>query len=128
MKILQEINIDYCCLQLFENNLVRIDIKGNYNIGAIESEEITKQLGILSKGKKMLVLMIADEITQFDQGAREYSASEAGSKYTLADALVVKNLAQRILANFYVTVNKPKIPSKTFNSEEEAKNWLFSLK
>jgi len=128
VKLLQEINIEYCRLQLFENDLVRIEIKGNFNIGAAESEKITDILGSLANGKKMRVLMVADEITQFDKSAREYSAGEAGSRYTLADALVVKNLAQKIMANFYVSVNKPKVPSKTFNSEEEAKKWLLGLK
>jgi len=128
LKLLQEINIEYCHLQLFENDLVRIEIKGNFNIGATESEKITDILGSLANGKKMRVLMVADEITQFDKSAREYSAGEAGSRYTLGDALVVKNLAQKIMANFYVSVNKPKVPSKTFNNEEAARDWLLSLK
>jgi hypothetical protein len=71
-------------------------------------------------------LITAEEVTQFDDSARVFSASEEGSKYSVAEAFVVKSLSQRLIANFYVKVNKPPIPSKVFNSEKEAIKWLES--
>ena len=48
-------------------------------------------------------------------------------KYTIADAIIVSNLAQKILINFYLKFNKPPKPSQAFNSEEQAINWLLSV-
>ena len=42
----------------------------------------------------------------------------------IAEALVVKSLANRILVNFYLTVKKPMIPAKMFNNKESALKWL----
>jgi hypothetical protein len=85
------------------------------------------QIGILSEGKEIPVLMVAEEITQFDSSARDFSASDEGLRYTVADAMVVKNIAQRLMASFYLSFNKPKKPSKMFGSEEEAVKWLYSM-
>lgn len=128
MKLVREINLEYVTVGLYDPELVKIEIKGNTIIGALEAKGMTDQIGVLSGGKEVRVMIVADELAQFDKGAREYSASDAGFKYTIADALVVKNLAQRLIANFYLKINKPKKPSRIFNSEEEAVKWLFSIK
>jgi hypothetical protein len=33
-------------------------------------------------------------------------------------------MAQRILANFYIKINKPERPTKFFNDKDEAVNWI----
>lgn len=38
-------------------------------------------------------------------------------------ALCVKNLAQRLLANFYLKFNKPNYPHKVFDNIQEAEAW-----
>ena len=63
----------------------------------------------------------------FDKSANEYSASEEGMQYSIAEAIVVKNLAQKIMVSFYLKINKPIRPSKAFNDEDEALEWLLSL-
>ncbi len=124
MQIEQEIQLSYARIQLLDNKIIRLKIFGNTIIGRTEAKEMNDTIGILSCGKEILVLITADEITQFNKGAMEFSASDEGLRYTLADALVVKSLAQRITANFYLAVNAPKKPSRIFNSEEEAIEWL----
>jgi hypothetical protein len=39
-------------------------------------------------------------------------------------AVLVKNIAHALIANFYLKVNKPKRPYKVFHSREEALEWL----
>jgi hypothetical protein len=128
MKLLNEIKLDYAKVQLFEDKFVRIQIFSNHDIAFEESKKMNEAIGILSGGEECLVLMVADEFAQFDQSAGVFSSSEDGLKYTIADALVVKSLSQKILANFYLKFNKPAKPTKIFNNEPEALKWLFSLK
>ena len=127
MKLLREVSLDYARIQLYDPPLVRIEIFGDIILGGKEAKEITDHIGQLSGGKEIPVLMVADEITQFDGSARDFSASEEGTRYTKGDAFVVKNMAQRLLASFYLSFNKPKKPSKIFDSEEAAVTWLYSL-
>lgn len=41
-----------------------------------------------------------------------------------ASAIVVQNLAQRIIANYYYKFNKPKTPYRIFKDVEKAADWL----
>ncbi|NBG67213.1 DUF7793 family protein [Acidiluteibacter ferrifornacis] len=40
-------------------------------------------------------------------------------------ALVVNNLAYRILSNFFIRFNRPVVPTKVFNSRKKALDWLL---
>jgi hypothetical protein len=125
--MVQEIRLSYATIEATENGIVRLEIFGDTTIGFEEAREMNDAIGILSGGKETLVLILADEITQFKREAMDFSSGDEGLRYTIADALVVKSLAQRITANFYLAVNAPKKPSKIFNTEEEARKWLISV-
>lgn len=127
MQTLQSIEFRYARVQLLDNGIVRLQIFGDVEIGEVESREMNNAIGILSGGREILVLITADELTQFNKSAMAFSASEEGLKFTRADALVVKSVAQKVTANFYLLMNAPKKPSKIFNSEAEAISWLLSI-
>jgi hypothetical protein len=55
---------------------------------------------------------------------REYAASEDGAKRTLGTAILVKNLAQQLLIDYYLKFNKPKYPTKAFYKKEKAIEWI----
>lgn len=127
MRLIQEITFGYAKVQLFEPKLVRIEVFGDSAIGRREAKELNDALGTLAKGKEMLVMMLADELAQFDKEAMAFSASDEGLMYTIGDAMVVKSTTQRITANLYLRISRPKKPSKIFNTEKDAIKWLFSL-
>lgn len=127
MMLLQEITLKYAKVQLFDTKLIRLEVFGSRIIGRTEAKEMNDAIGVLSKGRESLVLIVANEVNQFTREAVEFSISDEGLRYTTGDALVVKSLAQRITANIYLKLNKPKKPSKIFNTEKEAARWLYSL-
>ena len=43
----------------------------------------------------------------------------------VAQAIVVKWLAQRLIANVFMEINKPNYPMRVFNDEESAVKWLM---
>lgn len=127
MQITEQIVLGHACVQRTDDGVITLRIFGNAIIGHDEAKEMNDAIGALSGGNESLVLIMADEITQFSKEALAFSASAEGLRYTKADALVVKSLAQRITANFYLAVNAPPKPSKIFNSESEARKWLLSI-
>ncbi len=127
MKLLNEIKFNYGKVQLYESKLVRIEVFSGTIIGLAESKSMNDAIGTLSEGKECLILIVADEFAQFDRDTSDFSASEEGQRYTIADALVVKSLSQKILANFYLKFNKPAKPTRIFTNEKEAADWLLSL-
>ncbi len=128
MKLLSEIKFNYAKVQLYEPKFVRIEIFSETIIGLNESKSMNDAVGVLSEGTECLVLIVADEFAQFDRDSGDFSSSEEGQRFTFADALVVKSLSQKILANFYLKFNKPAKPTRIFTNEAEAIAWLFSLK
>lgn len=100
---------------------------GDVVIGVAECREMNNAIGKLSRGQPALVLMVPNNTTHFAPGSRDFSASPEGLQFTIADAMVVRNLGQQLLVSFYLKFNKPPKPSKAFNSEAQAIDWLLSL-
>jgi hypothetical protein len=54
---------------------------------------------------------------------RHYFATEASDSVT-ANAILVSSSVSRVLANFFLTINKPSIPTRIFNDSAKAVKWL----
>jgi len=54
----------------------------------------------------------------------DYWAKKESCPYSKADAFVVRSTALKIIANFYLSFNKPERPTRMFADEKEALAWL----
>lgn len=70
------------------------------------------------------VLFITPQFGNVSRGAREYAALPEASYNTIAKAIIAKNLGMRILINFFMVVNKPATPHRSFTNLEDALKWL----
>ena len=77
----------------------------------------------LSEGMSQPVLIDMRGIKSVTKEAREYLAEE-GAKLITAGALIVGSPLNRTLGNIFLWVNKPKVPTKLFTDEGEAREWL----
>jgi hypothetical protein len=127
VNTLDIIELDFVKISKLENSIIKIDMSSSSIIGLDECEKITKAIGELTDQKQALILLIAGNTTIYTSEARVFSASDAGSIYTIADAMIVKNLAQNIMVSFYLKINKPIRPTKAFSYENDAINWLLGL-
>lgn len=120
----------------FTNYSVRINEKEFIEVIIDEGAEITKDEVIegtdyiLSKvgSNKYPALFIAKEFSLPTKETMQYLASKDSLSYSLADAYVICSFPQKLVANFYLRVNKPARPTKFFNKVEEAENWLIEMK
>jgi hypothetical protein len=55
--------------------------------------------------------------------ARDYLANQ-GNEGITANAILVQSTAFKMMANFYIMVNKPKNPTRIFTDKESALEWL----
>jgi hypothetical protein len=122
-----EIILDYAIITLLPNGIIKVQLLSDVTIGLTESIEINKVVGELSNQKEALVLILASNTTHFTKDARDFSASYQGLKYSIAEAIVVTNLAQKILVSLYLKINKPSKPTKAFDTEELAIIWLLEI-
>ncbi|MBA3664511.1 MAG: hypothetical protein H0W61_09930 [Bacteroidetes bacterium] len=127
LKLVKEIVLDYATVRLFNPPLVRIEITKDFVVTAKEAKELNFIMGDLSGGKEIRYMLLANEKTQFDSSSREYTASVEGSQFKKAEALIIRTLAHRLLADLYLKINKPPKPVKTFTNEEDGIDWLLTF-
>ena len=87
---------------------------------AIQNYETAQSL---TGDTKHLLLVDAHANVYISKEARSYSA-ELKPNSPIAMAVVVTSTANRLIGNFYINFNKPKVPTKIFSTEEKAIEWL----
>ena len=124
-NFIKKFDLIHSVIFLREDGIVQLNCGDEvvYEIPMIkENLDCIRKIG---NGKKMPVLNIGGKLTNVSTEAREFVASAVYSKdFVAAEAYVVNSITQRITANFYLKVNKPKVPTAFFNDEKSAVKWL----
>lgn len=107
---------------------------GYYLIRVFGAEEFTvDDLKTLVKGQRdlgarlMPALVLCSEQASTNIELLNILAKNVYNPYSTADAFVLRSMAQKILANFYIKINKPERPTRFFNDPENALIWLKNL-
>lgn len=125
-----EIEKDFLKLKmvLYSNGIMNVIFKENLLIELNDIKDVVSWVGEIANGRKFINLMEGADNTDLDTEVRSFAASSEENKYTIADAMVISNQAQRIVTNFYLKVNKPYKPTKIFTDRDKAIDWLLSEK
>ena len=125
LNYIQEIKLEFCTIALRNDGIIenRFFREEPYEIDAHHVREIADSVTLLSKGEKCAVLNVAGLYGSITPEARKVDINDA-DKHTLALALVISELHQRLLANFYFKLKQVNYPVKTFKNEEAALDWL----
>jgi hypothetical protein len=107
-----------------EDGIFQIDVKADELFSLQDAIEVKTQKEKICGNKQTPNLWIIGAHSNPDHEAREYACLKENISFHSADALVISSLSQRIVANFYLKVNKPPVPTKFFLSEKEAEEWL----
>lgn len=111
---------------LYSNNIIEVqwdkELLEIDKIHLISLKEFIKELG--NENKMLIYTSILDFVRITTEG-RRYGASDEGQEYTKANAILVDNMAKKIVFNFFMNINKPKTPTKSFSTKEEAFKWLL---
>jgi hypothetical protein len=63
-------------------------------------------------------------VKHITKDARDYLASKEGCHKVASCAIIINSNVTRVLANYFIMINKPLVPTKVFTNEEGAKQWL----
>ncbi len=91
------------------------------------AKEVVKERISFKKGVAYPSLFDIQQIENSTKEARDYMADE-GNDLVLASAIVVGSPMLRMMANFFIMVNKPKNPTRMFTDYESALEWLEKYK
>lgn len=88
-----------------------------------ENQAILKEMG---HGEKVVVLNFTGHFTSITNAGRKHISDGGHKDYIAAEAFLIHSLPQRLLANFYMKINKPVVPTAYFSYDEreQAEEWL----
>ncbi len=117
-------DFDAYSLKFREDAIMHLHFKIAEKITIIKYKEIVEEIGIVLNHKKVPFLISAAPFEVISNDIRSLVATEEGAPYSLADAIISDSVGVNILANFYIRIVKPTRPTKLFNKETEAIDWL----
>lgn len=81
----------------------------------------------ISNGKNQYWCMNLKSIRMYDADAREY-AEKFGQDLLFACAVVTPTQLSKFFFNVFAALHKPRIPFKSFTTQENAVKWLLEIK
>ena len=123
LNSLERISFTNFSIQILEPGYYEIFVNENVEFSVDDFQQLLesqKKLG----GKQLPVLIICSNHVSTDIELLKSLSKNANNPFTKADAFVITSMAQRILGNFYVKINKPERPTQLFSDKSEALGWL----
>jgi hypothetical protein len=124
---MKPIELSYATIEK-RGGIIWLIMKEDAEIDVKEIIEFTAICEEISGHKPYILVSDARVNLTITSEARKAAASKEVSPLLLANAVLVNNIAVRMVANFFTTVNKPHFKYKVFNEEKEALNWLKKQK
>ncbi len=109
-----------------EGHIIYIELN---DFEIFEPEDILKLRHWISndiKGKKLYNIFQFGNGSSISREARELAAKKEDGQVTLGTAIIVRNMAQQLIVDYYLKINKPERPTKAFFKYEKATAWVLN--
>lgn len=125
---LKELDYTDVNLKLKSNNIVYVLLKDHCTLDVDLQMRLLDYYIDITENKLMHFMFLAADNVNITKEARDNAILIEDQSMVGASALVVSSLAYKIIANFYMKVQKPKRPLKAFGNENDAVAWLQTIK
>lgn len=106
------------------DGICRTKIKPNSHVTLKEASENTEAVSSFYKDKRFPLLIDSRDIKSMDREARNQFSTNNRETRINSFAVIVRSPLSRVIGNFFMGLNKPQVPAKLFDNEEEALAWL----
>lgn len=124
MDMIKKIDFEFYSVALRSDGIIAVNVAGNQEIGVEDVKKVVDAIYKIGSGKVFPLLIVTGEYTLPTPEARAYIATPESDPYASAEAYVVKSFSQKLVGNVFLSFNKPSRPTRIFNSEEKALEWL----
>lgn len=115
-------------MEEIKDGIVLVDTIAKEELTADEAKEGFDLTMKLTNNTPALLLCDYSNLKSQTKECRNYYASQEVASMTKACAIISSSVFGRMLANFYMGLNKPKSPTRFFANKNEAIVWLNSFK
>lgn len=125
-----EILLGHSTIYKRSDGIIEIRCANDFTYDVDDIKENHHFLEELAEGKKLLILNISEKYTSITSEARDYVSKGPHEGFIRAEAFLIHSLAQRLLANFFIKMTKPRVPATFFDykDKEKAEAWLNSFR
>ncbi len=122
--IIKKSETDFAVVSLGEDQIVRVMFKKKSEITQESFRTLFEVFRDMISGVPYAYIYYAEDgsSTVTDDG-RRFAKDEEFSFPKICNAVIVTNLAHKLIANFYLKFNKPNYPFKVFSKMEDALKW-----
>ena len=113
----------YVYLEL-EDDLLTGYYKKDKKIDLDAARQIVSDRLAFTDGRDVLALAVNLGVRNITKEARDFLASKEGVKGCIAGAIIVGSPVGSFIGNWYLSLSKPLIPSRTFTKKDAAIKWL----
>ena len=122
IKDIRKVDLSSSTLYFLEGNIVVIYLKDNKEVDLKAAKEQYRAIGEVLTNEGCSILTVPGIGTTITKEVRDFIQRFPSN--TIAEAIVVDNLAHRIVANFISKFNRPGKQVKLFSDEKKAIKWL----
>ena len=126
-KKIEQFDLQAATASLREDGIICVQIKDDMHIEIKQSMEMFEVVKKFAGGKKRPVLVLTGSGGTISNEVREFSSSQEANEPTLAEAIVAKGLAHKLIVNFLLKFHKSGRPMKMFTNEPDAVKWLMKM-
>jgi len=112
------------CRHWLEDGIVRVVLFTGCEQTLADAQENIRSFEALSAGKRYPTVIDYRPMKSMERAARAYYAGPDTARVVKAAALIVASPVSRIIGTFFLGLNKPLIPTRIFNNEEDALAWV----
>jgi len=115
---------DFAVVTLGNDRIMRVMFKKKSEVNSNSFRKLFEVFHSMIEGVPYAYIYYAEDSSAIvtDDG-RRFAKEEEFSFPKVCNAVIVTNLAHKLIANFYLKFNKPNYPFKVFGKLEEAEKW-----
>lgn len=111
-----------------EKGILFTEYPVGYNMTlALAKEGVRERLRVSGGITRPLVADVRN-LKYVDSEALKYLASEEAVQFVSAIAIIKETPIQNLFANFYLKLNKPRVPTRLFSTKDKALRWVELFK
>ncbi|MBK8927767.1 MAG: hypothetical protein IPM74_18160 [Crocinitomicaceae bacterium] len=106
------------------NGVFRTDVKESAFLEADDFLPVIKAKMDMINGQDHCSVFICPKFGNISSDARKLLATPEANLHAMVKAIVTPNLGTKILAEFFIAVNRPPVPHKAFSDIDQAMLWV----
>jgi hypothetical protein len=117
---------DAAQISVCSDGIIRVMFKKRTEVNQHHFKQLFDVYNELVEGERFPFLYYAEDSSVIvSEDGRAYAKNEEYSFPKVCNAVIVSNLAHKLIANFYFKFNKPSYPFRVFSKMQDAEKWCL---